>query len=105
MSLGNKELVVDLTWQCRKAKSREAKELADLLSRAHLRALINSHDEIAEDYKTPSPPKNAVAPKAEPEVDGMTGEAIRMVGIRKKPGEPLGLTVGGLLIILQSTKF
>lgn len=74
-------------------KSKEAKELGELLSKPHLRALIGCHDEIAEDYKTPSPPINAVAPKAEPEVDGMTGEAIRMVGIRKKPGQPLGLTV------------
>lgn len=85
--------MVDLTWQCRKAKSREAKELAELLSKPHLRALIGSHDEIAEDYKTDSAPGSAVAPKAEPEADGMTGEAIRMVGIRKKPGQPLGLTV------------
>lgn len=100
VSLGNKELVVDITWQCRKAKSKEAKELAEVLSKPHLRALISSHDEIAEEYKAPSPPIVAVAPKAEPEADGMTGEAIRMVGIRKRPGQPLGLTVRNRCFIL-----
>lgn len=55
-----------------------------------MKALIGCHDEIAEIIENPRPSRQAVQ-KLFP--DGMTGDAIRIVGVRKKPGEPLGLTV------------
>lgn len=46
VSLGNTELVRDLIIRCKRSKGREVRELADLLCRPHLRALIDTHDDI-----------------------------------------------------------
>lgn len=92
--MGNKELLSDLTLRCSRAKSREGKELATILVNPHVRALLDIHDDIAETIREPG--ENHVE-KFLPEVNGMTGDTIRMVGLRKKPGEPLGLTVGSSL--------
>ncbi|KAF5308813.1 hypothetical protein FQR65_LT06046 [Abscondita terminalis] len=90
VSLGNTALLKELTLRCSRSKLREARELSRLLSRPHLRALIDTHDQIGEgkgEYQEPE------IDQIFPEINGMPGEAIRMVGIRRKYDEPLGLTV------------
>lgn len=90
VSLGNTALLKELTLRCNRSKLREARELARLLSKPHLRALIDTHDQIGEgkgEYQEPQ------IDQIFPESNGMPGEAIRMVGIRRKFDEPLGLTV------------
>ncbi|XP_063913526.1 protein PALS2 isoform X1 [Zophobas morio] len=88
----SKELIKDLSARCTKSKNKEAKELLDLLSNPFLKSLIECHDEVAQISENPKPVKTDLS-KLFPELNGMTGEAIRMVGVRKKDGEPLGLTV------------
>ncbi|KAJ8920583.1 hypothetical protein NQ315_004722 [Exocentrus adspersus] len=83
-------LLKDLQVRCGRSWNREARELATLLTSPHLKALLESHDEIAQISENPKT-DNPEPPKLFP--NGMTGDAIRMVGVRKKPGEPLGLTV------------
>lgn len=56
------------------------------------RALLESHDQIADIIQNPKPNPKTEPPKLFP--NGMTNDAIRLVGVRKKDGEPLGLTVG-----------
>jgi len=66
----------------------------------HLRSLISTHDSIAERYEYPSSPDYVPAPLAQidsidlfPNGTTMTADAIRVIGLRKNPNEPLGLTV------------
>lgn len=92
MTRESKDLVKDVTLRCEKSKNRDAKELVDLLETPYIKSLIDCHDEIARITENPNPVKTDFA-KLFPELNGMTGEAIRMVGVRKKDGEPLGLTV------------
>lgn len=90
VSSEGRSLLKELQIRCSRSWNREARELATLLAGPHLKALIDSHDEIAQISENPRPEKTQ-PPKLFP--NGMTGDAIRMVGVRKKPGEPLGLTV------------
>nr|XP_015835285.1 PREDICTED: MAGUK p55 subfamily member 6 isoform X3 [Tribolium castaneum] len=87
------ELVKDLSQRCSKSKNKDAKELFDLLSTPHFKSLIDCHDQVARISENPPKPVKTDISKLFPALNGMTGEAIRMVGVRKKDGEPLGLTV------------
>lgn len=76
----------------------DAQELNRILSKPHFKSLLGTHDSIAERYSFPSSPE--LAPLAEidsidffPNGTAMTAEAIRVIGLRKSPNEPLGLTV------------
>lgn len=89
VALNGKELLLDVILICKRSNSREARELESLLYKPHFRALIDCHDKIGKVHEAPD---LDTQPTVYPTYD-MTGEAIRMVGIRKKPGEPLGLTV------------
>lgn len=52
---------------------------------------MESHDQVADIIQNPKPNPKTEPPKLFP--NGMTNDAIRMVGVRKRDGEPLGLTV------------
>ncbi|KAG5896715.1 hypothetical protein JTB14_014591 [Gonioctena quinquepunctata] len=86
----SRSLLKEIQIRCSLSWNRDARELGSLLNSPYVTALIDCHDEIAKICENPNPdPSNS--PKLFP--NGMTGDAIRMVGVRKKPGEPLGLTV------------
>ncbi|KAK9731948.1 Variant SH3 domain [Popillia japonica] len=101
----NKELARDIASRCGRSRNRDARELAELLTRPHLRSLLDIHDEIGVStirgahWKRSSTARNKSINKGGsnlmPELNSeMTaGDTIRMVGLRKKPGQPLGLTV------------
>ncbi|XP_044740601.1 protein PALS2 isoform X2 [Chrysoperla carnea] len=95
--IGNKELIREITAKCIKSKNRDARELANILSTAHFRALVDTHDEVAEDRLSRASNSNSsehiTSEIFELPVNGMHADAIRMVGLRKNPNEPLGLTV------------
>lgn len=90
MSLGNKDLLRELILRCSRSRTRDGRELAKLLSSPHIQALVDTHDQIGEGKGEYQEPK---IEQILPEINGMPGEAIRMVGIRRNPDEPLGLTV------------
>lgn len=52
-------------------------------------ALLESHDVVAEKSYEPSPQQEPQLPAFELPVNGMTADAIRIVGLRKNPNEPL----------------
>jgi hypothetical protein len=54
-----------------------------------LQALLESHDVVAEKSYEPSPRQEPQLPAFELPVNGMTADAIRIVGLRKSPNEPL----------------
>ncbi|XP_050302659.1 protein PALS2 isoform X3 [Anthonomus grandis grandis] len=85
------ELQKDIFVRCSRSWNREARELADIINRPHFRCLLESHDHIAKITQNPDPNRKTEPPKLFP--NGMTNDEIRMVGVRKKNGEPLGLTV------------
>lgn len=96
--LGNTQLCRDLVHKLSRDRNIDARELARLLSRPHFKALIETHDEIGERSYDPKPPIDPIKILSKEFVEitsnGMGGaETIRMVGLRRKPGEPLGMTV------------
>ncbi|CAH1175958.1 unnamed protein product [Phaedon cochleariae] len=99
-----RDLLHDVRLRGSRSWSREARELSALLGSPLLSGLVEAHDEIARrrgKIGGDGEPSAERRPKLFP--DAMTGEAYRMVGVRKRPGEPLGLTVqvdesGNLLI-------
>lgn len=98
MALGNKELLNELIFRCNRSRTREVRELGQILSKPHIGALIETHDDIGECVKNIEP-KTPDFDKILPNYNGMTGETIRIVGIRKKAGEALGLTVSYRIIL------
>lgn len=98
VSIGNVCLLSEISRLCEHSRNIDAKELNRILKKPHFRALVSSHDSIAERYEYPSSPD--LAPLAEidsidlfPNGTAMTADAIRVIGLRKSPNEPLGLTV------------
>ncbi|XP_060810789.1 protein PALS2 [Amyelois transitella] len=107
VSLGNVNIVKSLSeYRGNNIRTIEQAELAILLSRVHFRALIDAHDQIGAiwlergsgiDEKTVN--KDISKDSAEggdktPEENGdMPVETVKVVGLRKVPGQPLGLTV------------
>jgi MAGUK p55 subfamily member 2/6 len=94
--LGNTGILKELTDRCSTSRNPFAKELSRLLRKPHVKALVETHDEIGElTIEQLSKPSNH-APSVEIfdyPANGMPGETIKMVGLRKNPNEPLGLTV------------
>ncbi|KAK7077253.1 MAGUK p55 subfamily member 6, partial [Halocaridina rubra] len=103
VSLGSAKLVSQIRLLCEASTSAPSQELADLLLRPHLLALLETHDSIADRRHTghlgsSSNSYNGINGCHEnvtfmPEENGYPVDAIRMVGLRKRPDEPLGLTV------------
>lgn len=67
-----------------------------------MKALIDAHDEVGEktlerQQRPPPPPTTSTSLHSEDLFDfpanGMPSETIKMVGLRRNPNEPLGLTV------------
>lgn len=97
------QLLLELPPLLNRIPDREAWELAELLGRPHVRALVQSHDDIACSYGA-NRERQGIGKMREkqqqiavekPESVEMTN-MMRMVGVRKKAGEPLGLTVSWL---------
>lgn len=91
-------LISDIHKYYEKSRDIDAKELVKIISKPHFKSLLGTHDSIAERYNFPSSPD--LAPLAEidsidffPNGTAMTADAIRVIGLRKNPNEPLGLTV------------
>lgn len=81
-----------------RARNTDARELSRLLSKSHFKALIETHDEIGARTLEPRPPINPRNVLSKEFIEAteyaMPGaETIRMVGLRRKPNEPLGMTV------------
>lgn len=93
VATGNIELVGEVGHKCEQARSKDARELAGLLKNPHLKALLESHDIVAEKSYEKNPKSESQIQAFELPANGMTADAIRMVGLRKNPKEPLGLTV------------
>lgn len=93
--MNNKPLINDILQRCGVARHPDARELARILNKPHVKALIETHDEVGEITleDRPPPPEPSNYPGEITEITGMPGETIKMVGLRRNPNEPLGLTV------------
>uniref|UniRef100_A0A182SY73 PDZ domain-containing protein n=1 Tax=Anopheles maculatus TaxID=74869 RepID=A0A182SY73_9DIPT len=115
----NAPLLKEVIDRCSLSRNPHARELARIFRYPHFRALLEAHDEIGETqleklrHQPPAPSTASPAatgssnghrsPSSASEIDGsgvelltindMPGETIKMVGIRRNPDEPLGLTV------------
>ncbi|XP_063838922.1 protein PALS2 isoform X3 [Ostrinia nubilalis] len=106
-SLGNVTIIKSLSeYRGNNIRTIEQAELAILLSRVHFRALIDAHDQIGaiwlergsgidEKAAVKDEDSKDIAEGADsPEENGdMPIETVKVVGLRKVPGQPLGLTV------------
>lgn len=98
MRLDNIQLCRDIVNKLSRERHIDARELARILSKPHVKALIETHDEVGHRSYTSKPPVNPISllSKEFLEITDniMPGaETIRMVGLRRNPNEPLGLTV------------
>ncbi|GLV46201.1 varicose, partial [Carabus blaptoides fortunei] len=106
VSLDNGELLQELVTKCTSSRNREISELKHLLCTPHVRSLLHTHDEIGRrrqqrrhehSNSTSSNSNNNSAAPGEHQINHdettMHTDTIRMVGLRKSPNEPLGLTV------------
>ncbi|KAG8005131.1 MAGUK p55 subfamily member 6 [Nibea albiflora] len=89
----NVELVTEILGDISslKVKDDSAAELSRILQEPHFQCLLEAHDMVASKcYEVPPPPdmtNDAAVNNAL-----MQADAVRMIGIRKKAGEPLGVT-------------
>ncbi|KAK0076829.1 hypothetical protein PV326_010500 [Microctonus aethiopoides] len=85
------DIVDEIIHTFNKSKSIDAQQLSFLLSNPHVKALLETHDAVAVGHKAP-PPIRQLIPSTMPS-DVSRSEAVRVVGLRRQPNEPLGLTV------------
>lgn len=71
-------------------KDAASVELAKILQEPHFKSLIEAHDKVA--AKCYEMPNAAVNSDASLKSSLMPADAVRMIGIQKKAGEPLGVT-------------
>ncbi|XP_011871065.1 PREDICTED: MAGUK p55 subfamily member 2 isoform X3 [Vollenhovia emeryi] len=86
------DIVDEVCHAYRDSRDSHARELVNLLGNAHLRALLETHDAVVERRETPSTsfePRALTMPASKRE----EMPPIRVVGLRRQPDEPLGLTV------------
>uniref|UniRef100_A0A1B0G6K0 MAGUK p55 subfamily member 6 n=1 Tax=Glossina morsitans morsitans TaxID=37546 RepID=A0A1B0G6K0_GLOMM len=106
--LNNKPICDDIIRKFSPSRRLESRELAKLLNQPHFRALIRAHDEIGYMYENRLKAAGGSLVKLEkisqrksggylfpPEIinSTMPVETIKMVGLRRIPKQPLGLTV------------
>lgn len=94
VSLNNKQLISDILEKCSVARHPDARELARILNKPHVKSLIETHDEVGEQPVKDSPKRIEFFDNLiDIENNEMPSETIKMVGLRRNPNEPLGLTV------------
>ncbi|XP_077363888.1 MAGUK p55 subfamily member 6b isoform X2 [Festucalex cinctus] len=89
----NMELVTEILGDISSLKVRDdsAAELSRILQEPHFKSLLEAHDMVASKcYEVPPPAE--MANDAAVNSALMQADAVRMIGIRKKAGEPLGVT-------------
>ncbi|CRK87482.1 CLUMA_CG001283, isoform A [Clunio marinus] len=94
--LGNLRVVKELEDRLSIARNPQARELFRIIRNPHFKSLIHSHDQAGDIVYRKLKNPGKYDKNIKDETDGNTmpvGEAIKMVGIRKNPNEPLGLTV------------
>uniref|UniRef100_A0A673B5L3 MAGUK p55 subfamily member 6-like n=1 Tax=Sphaeramia orbicularis TaxID=375764 RepID=A0A673B5L3_9TELE len=89
----NMELVTEILGDIKnlKVKDDSAAELSKILQEPHFQSLLEAHDMVASKCYEVPPPADMTNDAA---VNSalMQADAVRMIGIRKKAGEPLGVT-------------
>ncbi|XP_063993784.1 protein PALS2 isoform X2 [Diachasmimorpha longicaudata] len=82
------------------SRDSNARQLNNLLRKSHVKALLEAHDAVAQRRTEPS-----TSPAVPAMPSNESTETIRVVGLRRKENEPLGLTVqvdeNGNLIIAR----
>ncbi|XP_011479148.1 MAGUK p55 subfamily member 6 isoform X2 [Oryzias latipes] len=89
----NMELVTEILGDISnlKVKDDSAAELSKILQEPHFQSLMEAHDMVASKcYEVPPPAE--LSNEAAVNSALMQADAVRMIGIRKKAGEPLGVT-------------
>jgi len=98
VSTGNTKLAKDISTSCKYTNNRNAKELAGILNKPHVKALLETHDTVAVAARNGGGDlwENTGSHLRLVEADQqevMATEMHKVVGLRKNPNEPLGLTV------------
>ncbi|KAK1805300.1 hypothetical protein P4O66_019640, partial [Electrophorus voltai] len=89
----NVELMTEILGDIRLLTLRDnsARELSQILQGPHFQSLLETHDRVASKcYETP--PLIDIGNEVAMNNALMQADAVRMIGIRKKAGEPLGVT-------------
>ncbi|KAG8330381.1 MAGUK p55 sub member 6 [Homalodisca vitripennis] len=90
---GSLNLANELQRSCQIVHSQEAQELDRIFHKPHFKALLETHDTIAEKSYNGHESNNRVRESRSNSKPEMNTQPIRIVGLRKIPNEPLGFTV------------
>lgn len=83
-------MALQLSEECDRIQNKDAWELANLLRKPHLKAVLGTHDVVTGQTEVP----DVLLEFQQPEIiDNMNGDEIRMVVLRRSPNEPLGMTI------------
>ncbi|XP_014288567.1 protein PALS2 isoform X3 [Halyomorpha halys] len=99
ISTGNVKIAREIAATCRTSSRLHSRELSVILSKPHVKSLIETHDTVAVARRSGGgrsvwESTGSQLPLVEREHnDAMETQTIRVVGLRKVPNEPLGLTV------------
>ncbi|KAL1123832.1 hypothetical protein AAG570_001603, partial [Ranatra chinensis] len=100
VSTGNVQLAKELSVTCRSSRNTHTRELGVILNKPHVKALLETHDTVAVAASNGSGGRvwqsavGSQVPLVEYDhQEAVAMEAIRVVGLRKNPNEPLGVTV------------
>ncbi|XP_036411415.1 MAGUK p55 subfamily member 6b [Megalops cyprinoides] len=90
----NMELVTDILGDISgmSGKDASAAELSRILQEPHFQSLLEAHDMVASKCYEAPPSGTELNNDAAANSALMQADAVRMIGIRKKAGEPLGVT-------------
>lgn len=91
------KLAKDVAIACRLSSDTNARELANVLSKPHFKSILYTHDTVAVSSRNRGSVWESTGSQLplvdEEHIEAMATQAIRVVGLRKVPNEPLGLTV------------
>ncbi|XP_022160059.1 MAGUK p55 subfamily member 6 isoform X2 [Myzus persicae] len=94
----SKQTSIDLCHHCTSSKHPVAKDLLSIITKLHFKTLLEVHDKIAlkrlkKTLDTFDLPPTPPSPPQQQNGTKMSTQTYKVIGLRKKPDEPLGLTV------------
>lgn len=102
-NLNNKSIIDEISRKYSTNRGRDARELAQIVSKPHFKALLKAHDEIGEIFQSRIHKEDGEEEETTrkggylfpPDIlnSKMPVETIKMVGLRRNANQPLGLTV------------
>lgn len=94
MLVNSTDLLRDITNSCARSSNTYAKELKGIFDKPYIKSILQTHDLIgSKEFDILSERQVNLLDPDSLDSPIMPGETIKMIGLRRNPKEPLGLTV------------